>query len=109
MVQSLTTPPLGYEQSIVPEKYVRNLYQRVRGVIEKSRARSVTTGRMDKTTAHNDNSVREYIVSLDDEQTSKDCQVLLEMMRRISGHEQIVQQSYEYVKSRGGHMRRALE
>jgi hypothetical protein len=42
---------------------------------------------MDKTTAHNDTSVREYIASLDDEPTSKDCHTLFEMMRRISGHE----------------------
>ena len=49
--------------------------------------RSVTTGFMDKTTAHNDDSVREYVASLEDEQTSKDCHALLEMMHRISGHE----------------------
>jgi hypothetical protein len=42
---------------------------------------------MDKTTAQNDDSVRSYIASLDDEQTLKDCHVLLEMMQRISGHE----------------------
>jgi Domain of unknown function (DU1801) len=42
---------------------------------------------IDKTTANNDNSVREYIASLEDEQTLKDCHVLLEMMRRISGLE----------------------
>ena len=32
-------------------------------------------------------SVKNYIASLDDEQTVKDCQVLIEMMQRISGHE----------------------
>ena len=34
-----------------------------------------------------DSSVKNYIASLDDEQTVKDCQVLIEMMQRISGHE----------------------
>jgi hypothetical protein len=33
-----------------------------------------------------DSSVKNYIASLD-EQTAKDCQVLIEMMQRISGHE----------------------
>jgi hypothetical protein len=42
---------------------------------------------MDKMTAKNDNSVKDYIASLDDEQTVKDCHVLIEMMQRISGHE----------------------
>jgi hypothetical protein len=42
---------------------------------------------MEKTTAHKDNPVREYIASLNDEQTANDCHVLLEMMQRISGHE----------------------
>ncbi len=32
-------------------------------------------------------SVKDYIASLDDEQTVKDAQVLVGMMRRISGHE----------------------
>jgi hypothetical protein len=32
-------------------------------------------------------SVKDYVASLDDEQTIKDSQVLLEMMQRISGHE----------------------
>lgn len=41
---------------------------------------------MDKTTAQNDRSVKDYIASLD-EQTAKDSQVLAEMMQRISGHE----------------------
>ena len=36
-------------------------------------------------TAKNDNSVNDYIASLD-EQTAKDSQVLIEMMQRISGH-----------------------
>jgi len=40
---------------------------------------------MDKTTAQNDRSVKDYIASLDDEQTVKDSQVLIEMMQRISG------------------------
>ena len=31
--------------------------------------------------------VKDFIASLDDEQTEKDCQVLIEMMQRISGHE----------------------
>lgn len=37
---------------------------------------------MDKATAQNDRSVEEYTASLD-EQTAKDSQVLVEMMRRI--------------------------
>ncbi len=42
---------------------------------------------MDKMTAQNDSSVKDYIASLDDEQTVKDSLVLIEMMQRISGHE----------------------
>jgi hypothetical protein len=42
---------------------------------------------MDKTTAQNDRSVKDYIASLDDEQTVNDSQALIDMMRRISGHE----------------------
>ena len=42
---------------------------------------------MDKAPAGNARSVKDYIASLDDEQTVKDSQVLLEMMHRISGHE----------------------
>jgi hypothetical protein len=42
---------------------------------------------MDKTTAQNDISVKHYIASLDDEQTVKDCHELIEIMKRISGHE----------------------
>jgi hypothetical protein len=42
---------------------------------------------MDKMTPQNDNSVNDYIASLDDEKTVKDCLVLIEMMQRISGHE----------------------
>ena len=38
-------------------------------------------------TTQNDSSVKDYIASLNDEQTAKDCLVLIEMMRRISGHE----------------------
>ena len=34
-----------------------------------------------------DRSVKNHIASLVDEQTVKDCQVLIEMMQRISGHE----------------------
>jgi hypothetical protein len=41
---------------------------------------------MDKMTAQNDNSVKDFIASLDDEQTVKDCHVPIKMMRRISGH-----------------------
>ena len=37
--------------------------------------------------SQSDSSVKDYIASLDDEQTVKDCQVLSEMMQRISGHE----------------------
>ncbi len=42
---------------------------------------------MNKTTAQNDISVKDYIASLEDEQTIKDSLVLAEMMQRISGHE----------------------
>ncbi len=38
-------------------------------------------------TPQNDSLVKDYISSLDDEQTVKDCHVLIEMMQRISGHE----------------------
>ena len=38
-------------------------------------------------TDHNDRSVDRYIASLDDEQTVKDSETLIEMMQRISGHE----------------------
>ena len=41
---------------------------------------------MDKITAKNESSVKDYIASLD-EQTVKDSLVLIEMMQRISGHE----------------------
>ena len=41
---------------------------------------------MDKITAQNNGSIKDYIASLD-EQTGKDSQVLIEMMQRISGHE----------------------
>ena len=41
---------------------------------------------MDKTSAQNDRPVKDYIASLDDEQTVKDSQALIEMMQRISGH-----------------------
>ena len=42
---------------------------------------------MDTMAAQNVSSVKAYIASLDDEQTAKDSQVLIDMMRRISGHE----------------------
>jgi hypothetical protein len=42
---------------------------------------------MDKTTAQYDNPVKDFIDSLDDQQTVKDSLVLIEMMQRISGHE----------------------
>ena len=38
-------------------------------------------------TAQNDISIKDFIASLDDAQTVKDCLVLIEMMQRISGHE----------------------
>ena len=41
---------------------------------------------MDKPTNQNDKSVKDYLVSLSDEQTVDDTQVLIEMMQRISGH-----------------------
>ena len=37
-------------------------------------------------TTQNDSSVKDYIASLDDEQTVKDSQVLIKIMQRISGH-----------------------
>jgi hypothetical protein len=37
-------------------------------------------------TGQKDISVKDYIASLDDEQTVKDSQALVEMMQRISGH-----------------------
>jgi len=37
--------------------------------------------------AQNDSSVKEYLASLDDEQTVKDSLVLIKMMQRISGHQ----------------------
>ena len=40
---------------------------------------------MDKATAQNDRSIKDFIASLN-EQTAKDCQVLIEMMQRVSGH-----------------------
>src|SRR6266545_3482580 len=42
---------------------------------------------MDNISAQNDRPVKDYISSLDDEQTVKDCLVLIEMMQRISEHE----------------------
>ena len=41
---------------------------------------------MDKVTAQNDSSVKDFIASLD-EQSAKDSEVLIQMMQRISGHE----------------------
>jgi hypothetical protein len=41
---------------------------------------------MGKVTARTDKSVKDYIAALDDEQISRDSLVLIEMMRRISGH-----------------------
>jgi hypothetical protein len=37
--------------------------------------------------SQSDRSVKDFIASLNDEQTAKDSQVLIEMMQRISGHE----------------------
>ena len=42
---------------------------------------------MDKSSAQNDRSVKDYIASVGDAQTAKDSQVLIEMIQRISGHE----------------------
>jgi hypothetical protein len=41
---------------------------------------------MNKKTAQNDRSIKDYIASLD-EQSAKDSQTLIEMMQRISGHQ----------------------
>ncbi|MFS8130395.1 MAG: DUF1801 domain-containing protein [Candidatus Dojkabacteria bacterium] len=38
-------------------------------------------------TSKNDNPVKDYLASINDEQTLKDSEVLIEMMQRISGHE----------------------
>ena len=37
--------------------------------------------------SQSDSAVKDFIASLNDEQTIKDCHVLIEMMQRISGHE----------------------
>jgi hypothetical protein len=37
--------------------------------------------------SQSDSSVKNFMASLDDEQTVKDCQVLIEMNQRISGNE----------------------
>jgi hypothetical protein len=42
---------------------------------------------MDKTTAQSSKSVKDYVASLNDEQTAKDSQALIAMMQRISGHD----------------------
>src|SRR5262245_43545774 len=42
---------------------------------------------MDNTKAHNDGSVEDYLASLDDERTVHDSRLLIDLMRRISGHE----------------------
>ena len=42
---------------------------------------------MNKISAQNDRSVKDFIASLGDEQIVKDSQALIEMMQRISGHE----------------------
>lgn len=42
---------------------------------------------MDKLNAQNKGSVKDYVDSLDDEQTIKDTKALLQTMQRISGHE----------------------
>ncbi len=41
---------------------------------------------MKNATADQTSSVKDYIASIDDEQTVKDSRVLIKMMRRISGH-----------------------
>jgi len=41
---------------------------------------------MNKMSAQNDRSVKEFIASLEAEQTANDSLVLMEMMQRISGH-----------------------
>jgi hypothetical protein len=38
-------------------------------------------------TGQNNSSVEDFVASIDDEQTVKDCLVLIEMMQQISGHE----------------------
>lgn len=42
---------------------------------------------MDKIDPHNLSSIKDYVTSLNDEQTAKDTHLLTEMMQRISGHE----------------------
>ncbi len=41
---------------------------------------------MDKITAQEDRSVKDYIATLDDAQVAKDSRLLIKMMQRISGH-----------------------
>ncbi|MEW6028374.1 MAG: DUF1801 domain-containing protein [Chloroflexota bacterium] len=48
--------------------------------------RKIIVSSKSKTTQYNA-SVQKFIASLDDEQSVTDCRVLIEMMRRISGHE----------------------
>ena len=48
---------------------------------------SVIVNVMDKVNAQKYNSVEEYMTSLNDEKIVNDSRVLIEMMRRISGHE----------------------
>ena len=47
--------------------------------------RKISVSSKSKTTQNN-TSVKEFIAALNDEQTAKDSQVLIEMMQRISGH-----------------------
>ena len=47
--------------------------------------RKISVSSKSKATQNN-TSVKEFIASLNDEQTAKDSQVLIEMMQRISGH-----------------------
>lgn len=42
---------------------------------------------MDNTKAQNGGSAEDYLATLDDEQTVHDSRMLIDMMRRISGHE----------------------
>ena len=42
---------------------------------------------MNKKTSQNNSHIKDYIISLNDEQTINDSLMLIEMMQRISGHE----------------------
>ena len=54
----------------------------------------------------NNTSVKDYIASLNDEQTIQDSHVLVEMMQRISGHEPTLHYKYDSGREGDGRDRR---